>query len=984
MDSKFKINDAVKFINSSENKYTYGDEAIIDNSFERNDKFFYNVKSAGHLISDVPEEDIEFVYSGIDRNVDLALRERDKTKSFKDSDVRVSGSRKELLIYKGLINFSDLENIEKDAVIARALIKKDKVYPKINTNEQIDKGVSGGSLFLKMKARDFIASNPPDTAEFRALYVGLSEWLYQLLDEAITLNDFEERRKLFINGIIRKSILIANPEMENELILQNKEYQEQVDLEQEYIDKGDKLDDKMNQLAKEANIMVWDWDKKKSAFPELYKEYDYWKKLQNVARQFIYNKILPLEYKFLHKLYVVEGSKKISLLTSKDISSGIYEESDYDYMIKYSDKVRKELIKSVFGDKFYMFIAKNHRTGKEATYKVYEDAKQYEAFTQEEYNNIYESKIKSIEEDIIKYTNHIEFLDDPEKTYREKVDYGLANGMGTWYWISNRKRNFAVMVKRGDIDDAIRLMKSVVNDPNSGYQKKIEGYKYELDELNKKYFVRENNYAFLDKEDKECKKGERAELIVNSSQPLSYIKRTNGVAVYDTDLDTNDKILSFYKNILGITRITYGLSLPDSERSAHALRYAEAMLDLAETLNWDVKYLTNLDKTQSLGILFAAAGRGKAMAHFSPDINAINLTRSNGDGSVAHEMMHGIDHAIAKTFPNQNKSEKNHAVFASYTKGGSENVSNKNIQNAFSNLMNFITSGVYITKNNEFDDTKISKEHPVTQKIIPLLPEFVQSVLNSFVTIKFEKNNKIPSFQKFDTIEEYIKYLNEYLPRYLNYDFYLTNKSDVQDTLGAILNQLKLDKYEFNLSNKPYSRGNVFGQRSSTILYKSSSALKSPYWTFHWELMARSFECFIEDTMAKNNMSNNYLVSGVYFNNRYGVYPFGLERTLINIFIQNVMDTIKEELSIPDFKPFREARTDTYLELGEDGDGEENILVIDEKTKDIIEEESKEREIGVNKLKKLLELLSKKETMEEGGELNVNSNKLVESLFSFK
>jgi len=995
VEQKFKIDDAVKFVTTVTKDdnviYTVGDEGRIENekAFERNDKFFYNVKSAGHQITDVPEDDIEFVYSSVDRNVDLVLRNRDINKNFKDSDVRVSGSRKEMNAYKGLINFSDLENIEKDAVIARALIKKDKVYPKINTNEQIDKGVSGGCLFLKMKLREFLGNTPPDTAEFRALYVGLSEWLYQIFNEAITLKDFEETRRLFINGIIRKSILIANPEMENELILQNKEYQEQVEREQEYRDKADKIDEKINELANKVNIMHWDFDKKKLSFPELYKEYDYWNTLKNVAVQFSNNKILPLEYKFLHKLYVVEGDKRISVLTEKDITSGVYEQSDKDYIRNYSGAVRKELIKSVFGDKFYMFINKVFYSGKtkSSTYKVYEDAKRYEPFTQEEYDNIYESQMKPLEDNIVKYTNDINFLSDPEKTYREKVDYGLANGMSSWYWTSNRKRNFATMVKRNDIDDAIRLMKSIVDDPNSGYQKKIEGYKNELDELNKKYFVRENNYSFLDKEEKERKKGERTELIVNSSVPLSYIKRTNGVAVYDSDLSDQDKLLQFYKNILGITRITFGLTLPDNERKENAKYFAQSVIDLCETLNWDVKSFTGLG---DLGILFAASGRGKAMAHFSPDTNAVNLTRSNGDGSVAHELGHYLDFNISRLSPKDNKSEKNHAVYGSYTKGGANNIGNESISAAMTSLMSFIKQGCFVTNDNKFDDTKISKEHPVMVQLLPLLNEFVESVMSSTVTIKFEKNNKIPTFEKFDTIEEYIKYLNEYLPKYLNYDFYLSNKSNVEDTLGAILNQLKLDKHEFQLSNKPYSsRGNVFGQRSGTAFFKKNNAMRSEYWTFDWELFTRGMETYLYDKMADNNRSNNYLVSGVYFDRKEGVYPYGIERKIFYILYDYLFEVIKTELNIKSFTSFRDTRVDEYVELSEDSgdDSEKQTLVVDEETKNIIEEESKEREIGINKLKKLIELLRKKETMEDGGELNglkLDSNKLVESLFSFK
>lgn len=990
MEAKFKIDDAIKFTATVENKYTIGDEGRIDvdGVFERNGNYFYNVKSAGHLITDVPESDMDFVYSSVEKNVDEYLRKREEGKSFKDSDVRVSGSRKEMMAFKGMINSEDLENIEKDKVIAKKLIKKDKVYPEINTSEQIDKGVSGGCLFLKMKARDFVWQTPPDTSEFRALYVGLSQWVYELFDDAITITDFEERRKLFVNGIIRKAILISNPEIENELVLQNNEYQQEALKLNEYRDKYNLAHEKIYELARKEGVPTWDYSKMEEAFPDTHKELVYWKKLKNIADQFGDNKILPLEYRFLHNLAVVqESGEKTSLLTGKDLPQGDYGKSkqiDDEYIINYSGTVRTKLIESVFGEKFSYFIRKTYRkSDNEAPYKVYEEAKKYEAFTQEEYDKIYESQIKPVEETILKYSTHISFLNDPEKTYREKVDYALREtDIGGWFWTNNKKMNFRKMVQRDRIDDAIRLMNSVISKPDSGYHMKVKENELKLEQLKEKYNVRENNYVFLEK-GKDRKKGERSELVINSGVPLSYIKRIGGVAVFDTDLDTNDKVLSFYKNILGITRITYGLSLPDKERMAHSKHFAQSVIDLAETLNWDVKALTGLG---DLGILFAAAGHGRAMAHFSPSTNAVNLTRSKGDGSVCHELGHYIDFNVALKYKGDGRSEKNHAVYGSYVHSGARNISNNNIMMAMQSLMNFIVDGVYV-RNNEFDDTRINKEHPVIQKMLPLLPEFVQQVISSSVTIKVDKNNKTTTFGKFDTIDGYIKYLKDNLPKYLNYNYYLTNKTGVLDTLGAIVNDLKMDSYEFQLSNKPYSQHGVINNKSQTAFYLKNKAMKSVYWTFYWELFARGFECYVFDKMAKSGKSNNYLVSGAYFDRPEGVYPFGVEREILFILYDNLYDVIKSEMTIPDFKAFRDERVDEYVELG-DNDEEEESLVIDEKTKEIIsgdEELMKQKEIAIQKMIKLKELLSKKsdENFKHGGQINVSEHKLIENLFRF-
>lgn len=992
MEAKFKIDDAVKFTNTVEDKYTIGDEGRIDidGVFERNGKFFYNVKSAGKLVSDVPEDDIDFVYSSVERNIDEVLRKKEEKRSFKDSDVRVSGSRKEMMAYKGLINSEDLQNIEKDKVIAKKLVNKDKVYPEINTNEQIDKGVSGGTLFLKMKLREFVHKIPPDTAEFRALYVGLCQWLYELFDDAITVTDFEARRKLFINGVIRKAILISNPELENELILQNKEYEQEAQRLEEYRDNYNKAHEKLYKLANEANVPTWSYEKMQEAFPEAYKELQYWKKLMQVANQFSSTKILPLEFRFLHNLAITDkDGDKMSLLTQKSLPQGEIGKSkqiDDEYVINYSSNVRNELIKAVLGDKFYYFIKQINET--KSVKDALEDYKKYEPFTQEQYDAIYEKEIKYYEDKLLEYETHISFLNDPEKTYREKVDYALAKtDIGGWYWTNNKRRTFRVMVSRGDIDDAIKLMNSVISKPDSGYHQKVEEYKNKLDEQREKYQVRENNYSFLEKEQKERKKGERTELIVNSGVPLSYIKRVGGVAVYDSDLDTNDKILSFYKDVLGITRITYGIVITDKERVSHAKHFAQSIIDMAEVLNWDVKSLTSLGDT-TLGIMFAASGRGKAAAHYAPDTNAINLTRRNGDGSVLHEMIHFIDHALAEKFPKDGRSEKNHSIYGSYIHSGAKNISNDKIMSAMQSLMDFIVNGVYVTKNNEFDDTKIIKEHPLVSKLLPLFPEFVQSVMNSFVTIKVEKNNKKTVFGNFDSIDSYIKYINDRYPKYLNYNYYLQNKTEVLDVLGAVLNEAKLDSYGFQLSNKPYSYDWI-NNRSKTSYYLRNKALKSPYWTFYWELLARAGESVLKKKMESDGKENNYLVSGANFDRPEGIYLFGIELDIVGILMQHLFDVIKSEMNIPDFKPFRSERVDDYVVLSDkDDDTEEEYLVIDEQTKEVVDgdaETMKQKQIAVEKMIKLKELLSKslEGKFEYGGQINIDENRLVESLFSF-
>ena len=76
----------------------------------------------------------------IDQEVEKALQEKQKNRQFKDAGKRVHGSRKEMAMYDKLISSSDLNSIEQDEATAIELIKKDKVFPKIDPQAEKENG----------------------------------------------------------------------------------------------------------------------------------------------------------------------------------------------------------------------------------------------------------------------------------------------------------------------------------------------------------------------------------------------------------------------------------------------------------------------------------------------------------------------------------------------------------------------------------------------------------------------------------------------------------------------------------------------------------------------------------------------------------------------------------------------------------------------------------------------------------------------------
>ena len=95
---------------------------------------------------------------------------------------------------------------------------------------------------------------------------------------------------------------------------------------------------------------------------------------------------------------------------------------------------------------------------------------------------------------------------------------------------------------------------------------------------------------------------------------------------------------------LGITGLELGNYVSRSEGKNLACLLAEAFADLQKLLgNWIVP----LCRSGNLSIALGARGKGKSCAHYEPALRVINLTKSRGDGSVAHEFAHFLDHMLA-------------------------------------------------------------------------------------------------------------------------------------------------------------------------------------------------------------------------------------------------------------------------------------------------------------------------------------------------
>ncbi len=95
----------------------------------------------------------------------------------------------------------------------------------------------------------------------------------------------------------------------------------------------------------------------------------------------------------------------------------------------------------------------------------------------------------------------------------------------------------------------------------------------------------------------------------------------------------------------GFRGIQFGNWTNDADRQAALNQAYDAFMDLADILGVSPKALSLAGE---LGIAFGARGGGSALAHYEPDEIVINLTKTKGAGSLAHEWWHALDNYFSR------------------------------------------------------------------------------------------------------------------------------------------------------------------------------------------------------------------------------------------------------------------------------------------------------------------------------------------------
>lgn len=374
--------------------------------------------------------------------------------------------------------------------------------------------------------------------------------------------------------------------------------------------------------------------------------------------------------------------------------------------------------------------------------------------------------------------------------------------------------------------------------------------------LNKKY----DDWGLVIKDDKPSDSGEKPkgkkkktfELIV-----ADKITRIGGEAV-------TIKSTSELKDAFGFRDIQSGSWVLNDKDSAkfHVENAAASMLDLSDVVGIDPQSLAFGGR---LALAFGARGRSGALAHYESDTRVINITKMRGGGSLGHEWFHAIDNILGEVMGVDGATGAGN--FLSKTP---DIIGDNILASRFKELQDVMTKGV----------TRAPEKFTITKTDFDLAALNVkETARNSVAKIILDAGNAETAV--------------------LEVDKYLQSKwSDKRSTNHKRWRKIAAAYYSAAfIDSAIYLNTGDFVSEFYANSKRLDAGKSKPYWSSLHEMAARSFQAFLEDSLADQGRRNDYLSFGA-DNNLYQnhkAYPEGDERREINAMFKRLFETIKSE-----------------------------------------------------------------------------------------
>lgn len=526
----------------------------------------------------------------------------------------------------------------------------------------------------------------------------------------------------------------------------------------------------------------------------------------------------------------------------------------------------KKLINEVFGAKFENLFFK----GSESAIMIWNEAKDKEPISEEQ-------SVVLLEKQSERKAKFIKTNEEVVANYKTLSKADLIKDMHAKWRINGENK---IRYKKDP-----ESFRSFVFDY---YKRLIERGLSDFEKGEKKLKPRDNDWSWFETPKEKTVTEKPKQQAINTKAPLQYIKRTGG---YKIETVSPGEIVEKF----GFSAVNYGVYVDDAWSKEHTKHFLGAMSDMGDILNLNIKQVNQLGK---LSIAFGAKGRkGHAAAYF-PQTKDINMTRGNGDGSVAHEWGHYFDNVIVELDKKQATNQ-----FAS-----EGHASDFEIKVIYKELMDFYYKG------NPLYTPKVPMRF--FAKKLDAAPSYSKYVDYGWKSFTLEIK---------PTIEE----------TFLQVEPLMRVEKDLNTTqyrlFGYIIDQFGLEHYDVPMRLKTsyvfhksaynyfqYSGTNSAGRPDIVV------QARSKYWTSAVELFARAWETVILKKLLNVNRVSNYLVNDIPMEDiiseaYYEPYPAGKELEYIETIIDRLIIAVKKKFDIGDFIPPSNTIEDEYLDLAKSG-----------------------------------------------------------------
>lgn len=369
-------------------------------------------------------------------------------------------------------------------------------------------------------------------------------------------------------------------------------------------------------------------------------------------------------------------------------------------------------------------------------------------------------------------------------------------------------------------------------------------------------------------------------------------------------------------NDFGFRGINFGRWVPDNERQLHLNHAYDSFHDLAEVLGVPAPAIS---LNGMLGIAFGAQGGGKALAHFVPGVNEINITRTAGAGSLAHEWGHAVDHYFA----NQSGLSKTTDPFLTAhakmpAKAGrsvmKEGKYTTEQYDRFAGLRPEILSAfkTIVDSMEKRDETpaesaaRVQAQKSMSENRAERNLKVVRRDFDGTYPKQKAGDKHAGYMAQFDALAERItkgdlgdgkvKAGNAYLSPVVAEmrDLYKKMTGRAYDLDNSKTLQNSIDAQQYMQDTQREDRKHE-PQKVSTDYAKNAAALDKNkggkgYWRTPWEMFARAFDAYVSDQLDAKAAKNTYLSHA----GRSGeTVPTGAERDTINAAFETLINAIE-------------------------------------------------------------------------------------------